>query len=276
MCSTPLVVTHPSALVRDALRCILTKSQFRPVRILPTLDGGAENYLGSAGICIWLLGVRECASTTNDLVRGVVAANPSVRPVILAESHTAQDIVFALASGAFGFLSQNIPSKQLIKSLELVVLGQTVIHPQLHQMAFAQMGVESHSTSACSGNGGYQAIAEPPRHSEELSPAALVALPAAERPGTSNGGLAGDVVRDLSRRELVILRTLTEGASNKVIALKLVITESTVKVHMKAILRKLRLQNRTQAAIWARTHLGELLENARSETTERTSEAAVR
>jgi two-component system nitrate/nitrite response regulator NarL len=41
-------------------------------------------------------------------------------------------------------------------------------------------------------------------------------------------------------------------ASNKVITRKLVITESTVKVHMKAILRKLRLQNRTQAAIWAR------------------------
>jgi DNA-binding NarL/FixJ family response regulator len=40
----------------------------------------------------------------------------------------------------------------------------------------------------------------------------------------------------------------------------LVITESTVKVHMKAILRKLRTE--TQAAIWARTHLGELLRNA--------------
>ncbi len=74
--------------------------------------------------------------------------------------------------------------------------------------------------------------------------------------------LGNDVVRGLSRRELVILRTLTEGASNKIIARKLVITESTVKVHMKAILRKLRLQNRTQAAIWARTHLGELLGNA--------------
>ena len=166
MCSTPLVVTHPCALVRDALDRILTKSQFRPVRILPTLDGAAENYLGSAGICIWLLGVRECASSTNDLLRRAVAANPSVRPVILAEFHTAKDIVFALASGAFGFLSQDIPSKQLIKSLELVVLGQTVIHPQFHQMAFAQMGVESHltrefeATSASSGNGGYKAIAE--------------------------------------------------------------------------------------------------------------------
>ena len=39
---------------------------------------------------------------------------------------------------------------------------------------------------------------------------------------------------------------LMEGASNKVIALKVVMTESTVKMHMKAILRKLRLQNRTR------------------------------
>ena len=131
---------------------------------------------------------QRIASTTNDLVRRVVAANPSVRPVILAASHTPKDIMFALASGAFGFLCQNIPSKQLIKSLELVALGQTVIHPQFHQMAFAQMGVESHSTrefeatSASSGNNGYKAIAEPPRHSEVLSPAPSWPCPRPRRP----------------------------------------------------------------------------------------------
>ena len=265
MSSTPLVVTHSCALIRDAFGRILTKSRFRPVRILSTLDGGAEYCLGSAGICIWLLGLREYASTTNDLVRRVVAAHPSIRPVILAESHTPKDIMPALASGARGFLCQDIPSKQLIKSLELVALGQTVIHPQFHLAAFAQMAVQSdpirefEATSATPGSNGYKAIAELPRHSEVQAPFGLLA--ADERPGTSNGRTAGDVVPALSRRELVILRTLTEGASNKVIALKLVITESTVKVHMKAILRKLRLQNRTQAAIWARTYLSELLEN---------------
>jgi two-component system, NarL family, nitrate/nitrite response regulator NarL len=238
MSSSPLVATHPCALVRDALHRILTKSQFRPVHIRATLDGTAEDYLGSAGLCIWLLGVRECGSTTHELVRRVVAANPSVRPVILAASHTPKDIMLALEAGAFGFLLQNIPSKQLIKSLELVVLGQTVIHSQSQLVAFAQMAVQSHPMQ---------------------SPAALLASLATETPGTLNEGRAGEVMRGLSRRELVILRTLTEGASNKVIALKLVITESTVKVHMKAILRKLRLQNRTQAAIWARTHLGELV-----------------
>jgi len=44
---------------------------------------------------------------------------------------------------------------------------------------------------------------------------------------------------------------LIEGESNKVIARKIDIAEATVKVHIKAILRKIRVQNRTQAAIWA-------------------------
>ena len=237
MSSTPLVVTHPCALVRDALLGIFSKSQFRPLHILPTLDVVAENYPGQAGISVWLVGVTECSSTTNDLVRRVVGANPLVRPVILAASHTPKDVLLALEAGAFGFLNQNIPSKQLVKSLELVALGQTVIHHNSHLMAVAQSATQFHPMRP---------------------PAAPLVLPATEMSGTSNEGPADDVVRNLSRRELAILRNLTEGASNKMIALKLVITELTVKVHMKSILRKLRLQNRTQAAMWARTHLAEL------------------
>jgi two-component system, NarL family, nitrate/nitrite response regulator NarL len=244
MSTTPLVVTHPCALVRDALDRILTKSQFPPVHIVPTLDE-IENHLSSVGTCIWLLGVKECASAVNEAVRRVVVANPSVKPVILAASHTPKDVMLALEAGAFGFLCQNIPSEQLIKSLELVALGQTVIHPHSHLMALAQMAARSH----------------PMRPT-----AALFELPATETLKALNEDHA--VVRGLSRRELVILRTLTEGASNKIIARKLVITESTVKVHMKAILRKLRLQNRTQAAIWARTHLGELASHYAAVTSE--------
>ncbi|MEZ5918546.1 MAG: response regulator transcription factor [Alphaproteobacteria bacterium] len=55
----------------------------------------------------------------------------------------------------------------------------------------------------------------------------------------------------LSSRALEIVYCVAEGHSNKVIARKLDITEATVKVHMKAILRKLNLENRTQVAIWA-------------------------
>lgn len=55
----------------------------------------------------------------------------------------------------------------------------------------------------------------------------------------------------LSERELEIVCRLTEGLPNKVIANEMDITEATVKVHLKTILKKLGLCNRTQAAIWA-------------------------
>lgn len=54
-----------------------------------------------------------------------------------------------------------------------------------------------------------------------------------------------------SHREREVLRRLAAGDPNKEIARLCNITESTVKVHLKAILRKITAQNRTQAAIWA-------------------------
>ena len=58
------------------------------------------------------------------------------------------------------------------------------------------------------------------------------------------------IAESLSARETDILRSLVEGNSNKAIARELEITESTVKVHMKSLLRKINASNRTQAAIW--------------------------
>ncbi len=59
----------------------------------------------------------------------------------------------------------------------------------------------------------------------------------------------------LSVREAAVLSYLKEGAPNKIIARQFDITEATVKVHVKAILRKIGAANRTQAAMWASQHL---------------------
>jgi len=58
----------------------------------------------------------------------------------------------------------------------------------------------------------------------------------------------------LSEREREILRWLIMGCPNKVISRRMEISEATVKVHVKAVLRKLSVKNRTQAAIWAANH----------------------
>jgi two-component system nitrate/nitrite response regulator NarL len=62
---------------------------------------------------------------------------------------------------------------------------------------------------------------------------------------------AGGLIKGLSERELQILKCLLNGYSNKLIANHLNITEGTVKVHLKAVLKKINVRNRTQAAIWA-------------------------
>jgi len=231
--STPLIVTHSCTLLHEGLRQIFKKSTFRSVRVVSTLDTETEAYIRDQESCVWLVGIEKDGPTTNDLVRRVVSASPGVKAVILASDHGPSDIVAALHAGAAGFLCQHIPADRLVKSLELIAHHQMVVYPQCHALG-------DHTNSH---------LSLPSK--SEFSSDRFSAPAKAE-------GEAGSVVRELTRREMLILRSVMEGASNKVIALKLVMTESTVKVHMKAILRKLRVQNRTQAALWARDHADEL------------------
>lgn len=60
--------------------------------------------------------------------------------------------------------------------------------------------------------------------------------------------------RALSVREIEVLSCLRSGMSNKAIARKINITEATVKVHLKGLLRKIKASNRTQAALYAQAH----------------------
>lgn len=241
---TRVVVTHPCSLYREGLRQTLIRSRFRPVRLLSTVN---EEWM--ADDCVWLLGVDKFDATNEQLVRQITMSNHAVRVVILAASLVASDVVLALNAGACGFLRQDITGDQLLKSLELIVTGQIVLYPQFWITASQAKARDDGVTDG--------AKRTPYLLSHLESVAAATCERVAEEDPSCESLRGAGLARGLSSRELAILRTLMEGASNKVIARTLVITEATVKVHMKAILRKLRLQNRTQAAIWARDYLGE-------------------
>jgi two-component system, NarL family, nitrate/nitrite response regulator NarL len=86
---------------------------------------------------------------------------------------------------------------------------------------------------------------------QQIFPTKLMAmLLHADAPEPASDGLGGSS-KGLSPREVQILRHLMGGYSNKAIARELSISEATVKVHLKALLRKVRVSNRTQAAVWA-------------------------
>lgn len=64
-----------------------------------------------------------------------------------------------------------------------------------------------------------------------------------------------DIAGHLTSRELQVIQMISEGLSNKMIANKLDIAESTVKVHVKHILNKTGLRTRVEAAVWTVNHL---------------------
>jgi DNA-binding NarL/FixJ family response regulator len=59
---------------------------------------------------------------------------------------------------------------------------------------------------------------------------------------------------DLTRREREVLELVAEGLANKVIALRLGISEKTVKTHLTSVFSSIGVSDRTQAALWARRH----------------------
>ena len=67
------------------------------------------------------------------------------------------------------------------------------------------------------------------------------------------------LLKDLSERELDVLKALTTGLSNREIAETLFVSSETVKSHVSAIIGKLGVRDRTQAAILAIRHGGELI-----------------
>jgi two-component system nitrate/nitrite response regulator NarL len=218
------------------------------------VDVNVEHLVRSTEGCIWLLGVERFHPDVERLVQRIKTSNPDVRIVVFAASNDPSDIVRALNAGVSGFLCQNIPSGQLLKSLELVLLGETIIYP--HYQPMARRGTRRQGEANDAMSAGDEPVNTASYPIARLNSGEAIGELTAEQSSSDNSA-AGNA-KGLSRREILILRTLMDGASNKVIARKLVITEATVKVHMKAILRKLRLQNRTQAAIWARNYLSEI------------------
>jgi two-component system nitrate/nitrite response regulator NarL len=146
---------------------------------------------------------------------------PGGRIAVVADHYRLSELVSAFRAGANGYIVDVMTCDIFIKSLELVMMGETIFPP-----AFLSYVLDT---------GGDRLLAAAP--SNQNGEAILVTTE--------------DVITpQLSPREKSILRCLIEGDSNKCIARKIDIAEATVKVHVKAILRKIRVQNRTQAAIW--------------------------
>lgn len=142
--------------------------------------------------------------------------NPAVAVVILAERDEEQKLFDAIRAGAAAYLPKDCEPSELVETIRKVKDGAFLINEKV----FTKPSVAT------------RVLAE----FRELS---------VYGPGSAH------VFAPLSPREVQILDNIAQGKTNKEVAYTLAISEQTVKNHMSSILRKLSVNDRTQAVVYA-------------------------
>jgi len=150
-----------------------------------------------------------------DAIGSLREAAPLARIIMLTVSEDAQDMAAALRAGASGYLLKTIEGDALGDSLRRAMRGESVVAPEMTGKLVAAY------RQAANG-----ATADEPTASANL-------------------------LDQLSAREQDILRGIARGESNKEIARALGIAETTVKIHVQHVLRKLDVSSRVHAAVIA-------------------------
>jgi len=172
--------------------------------------------------------IIECDDSAQSLIAHITAVKkrvPLVRIALLGHHWVTSEIAAAFQAGANAYFTEATASDEFVNAIGLIMSGHQAILP-----------IE---------------LASSPSDTEQESQSPRVYF---SKPLESDQGAPGEPVLHLSPRETSVLRCLARGASNKLIARDLQISEATVKVHVKAILRQIGVANRTQAAIWAMTN----------------------
>jgi two-component system nitrate/nitrite response regulator NarL len=183
----------------------------------------------------------------------------------MAQQQQVNDIVSAFLAGVNAYLVDFPTFEIFIRSIELVMLGVTILPPELLTPL----------TDRQNGNGGNGEVGdretEFERHRDSYIDNAgdehddIDRSHATKMARFKSDHTGAGFDPHLSARQKLILRCLLSGDTNKTIARKIAIAEATVKVHVKLILRKIQVRNRTQAAIWAMNH-NDLISNEVGET----------
>ncbi|MER9775249.1 response regulator transcription factor [Mesorhizobium sp. M0220] len=219
------VLVSPSELLREGLVLILDAAKFRILFSAACVHDLLQKPLPRHRSILLIMDVdgtdADAGFAQISEFKGIY---PTSHVVALADHCRPNDIVSALRAGADAYLTKVAAHDTFIKALELVMLGQTVLPAETSTfIQDIRHGLK------------YDAV-------HTLTNVAVTMESADREPSM------------LSTREDCIIRCLIGGESNKTIARKINIAEATVKVHVKAILRKIRVGNRTQAAVWAMNH----------------------
>lgn len=161
---------------------------------------------------IVLMDIRLPGVTGIEATRRIKEEFPKVEIIILSMYNEDEYIFEAIKAGAGGYVLKDISKDDLVRAIRVVHSGESLIQPSLAKKVLKEFAHLAKETSQ----------------------------PGAKTP-----------LRELSDRELEVLRFVANGNSNKQIADSLLISETTVKAHLRSIFRKLEVSDRAQAVAYA-------------------------
>lgn len=223
-----IVDDHP--LFRQGLRDVLETD---PQMLIVAEASDGELAIEQAEMAqpdVILMDINLPTSNGLQVTRQIKARQPEIKVIMITGYDDAEQVFHAIRAGASAYCPKDITPEALIGTVTAVYSGLYVIDGKSMTREEALEWVKQRM-----------------------------------------GGLTGELTSDtddlfipLSPREMEILEHVTRGLSNKEIAHRLGISHQTVKNHMTAILRKLRVDDRTQAAVYALSRGWVRVENART------------
>jgi two-component system, NarL family, nitrate/nitrite response regulator NarL len=251
-CFGTVLIGH-NVLLREGLAHILDATDFGVLASASDADIAALSSLPEDRPLLLIIEVSGDFDATLSQIESFKARYPAARVAVLAHPHQLHlipEMILAFRAGANAYFVNVATCDVFIKSLELIMLGETILPSAILPLLYGSNGEPDN------GNGHHLDADDVERYThgngvkghnrfdegiDDETQSIAEGLPK----------IGNNHVPRLSSRQKLILHCLIEGDSNKTIARKIHIAEATVKVHLKTILRKIHVHNRTQAAIWA-------------------------
>ncbi|SRR5579884_3810089 len=218
-----VLVVDDQRLMRDGIASLLSIQE--GIEVVGTAANGQEAIEQALALrpAVILMDVRMPVMDGVAATVQVRRQMPDCQILMLTTFDDEEYVVDALRAGACGYLLKNIPAPDLARAVQAAHRGIYQLDPFIAGKVVAS-------------------LTRPVRPPSQP----LIAT-------TSTADASGSLnATDLTSREIEVLRLIAQGATNREIAERLVISEGTVKNHISNILSRLGLRDRTQAAIYAR------------------------
>src|SRR5215212_8288892 len=216
-----VLIADDHELVRDGFKRMLSYEQDLEV------VGEASNGREAVEMCrilkpdLVLMDVRMPQMDGLEATREIKAQQPEISVFIITTYENPDYLLEAIKAGSAGYLLKDAPSQQLLSAMRRVLEGDSPVNQDLAVQLIRRLASE---------------VPQPAK-----------APPAIE----SGAGAAPTLLEDLTPREVEVLGLVARGKTNQEIARSLFISSATAKVHVRRIIAKLRVSDRTQVVVRA-------------------------